>query len=345
MEEKEKLERGEIVEKKPAVTPSERTGGSTAATTAEAQQPTEAEVPVLEPELTAETCEAKLADLKAELDQTAPLGRDTSFDRLELSKRRMDGVYNSGPWNQWDQWDGWNPNPPPPPPPAPSGPAYHHYSQQDCHSYETGTGHSGHSGLSSQYRSVLLPSSDLSHHQTTESCRGRTLQRQDASAYPEERYHPAGLYDGPGSQQERYCGHQNGFSHNKAGAGAQYGARNGYGVRRRLPCETIAKKKPWHTMITGWSSDDLAKTGYSQYNGYPAHRPPPDHTVRQGRQLPMVPGSQQTKVLLNQRSLPEDYSDSYMRETYSSKLTSYLRPEPFQHSLLSHASSRDRGQI
>ena len=105
----------------------------------------------------------------------------------------------------------------------------------------------------------------------------------------------------------------------------------------------MTKKKPWHTMITGWSSDDLAKTGYSQYNGvggggvlangYPVHRPPPDPTIRQGRQLPMVPGTKQTKVLLNQRSLPEDYSDSYMRETYSSKLTSYLRQEPFQHSL------------
>merc|ERR1719510_2497980 len=95
----------------------------------------------------------------------------------------------------------------------------------------------------------------------------------------------------------------------------------------------MSKKKPWHTMITGWSSDDLAKAGYSQYNGggvlangYPVHRVPPDHTVRQGRQLPMVPGTNQSKVLLNQRSLPEDYSDSYMRETHSSKLNSYLRP-------------------
>ena len=79
-------------------------------------------------------------------------------------------MYNSGPWNQWDQWDGWNPNPPPPAPSGP-GPAYHQYSQQETHShslshnhshnYETGTGHSGHSGHSSQYRSVVLPPSDL----------------------------------------------------------------------------------------------------------------------------------------------------------------------------------------
>ena len=76
MEEKEKLERGEIIEKKPAATPSEKTAGSTAATE-ELQQPGEVE----EPELRGEKCEAKLADLKAELDQTVPLGRDTSFDR------------------------------------------------------------------------------------------------------------------------------------------------------------------------------------------------------------------------------------------------------------------------
>ena len=32
-------------------------------------------------ELTTENCEAKLKELKADLDQTAPLPRDTSFDR------------------------------------------------------------------------------------------------------------------------------------------------------------------------------------------------------------------------------------------------------------------------
>ena len=85
MEEKEKLERGEIIEKKPAATPSERTAASTAAATEEAQ-PGEVE----ELELTAENCEAKLADLKADLDQTAPLGRDTSFDRWEEGEREVD---------------------------------------------------------------------------------------------------------------------------------------------------------------------------------------------------------------------------------------------------------------
>ena len=31
------------------------------------------------------------------------------------------------------------------------------------------------------------------------------------------------------------------------------------------------------------------------------------------------------KSLVNQRSLPEDFSDAYLRETYSSKFTTYLR--------------------
>ena len=55
--------------------------------------------------------------------------------------------------------------------------------------------------------------------------------------------------------------------------------------------------------------------------------------MRQPRQLPMVPGpgggagagAGLGKSLVNQRSLPEDFSDSYLRETYASKFTSYLR--------------------
>ena len=55
--------------------------------------------------------------------------------------------------------------------------------------------------------------------------------------------------------------------------------------------------------------------------------------MRQPRQLPMVPGPGGGagagpglgKSLVNQRSLPEDFSDSYLRETYASKFTSYLR--------------------
>ena len=44
----------------------------------------------------------------------------------------------------------------------------------------------------------------------------------------------------------------------------------------------------------------------------------------------MVPATNLNKPLVNQRSLPEDYSDSYLRESYSEKLTSYLRTEPSQ---------------
>ena len=135
-----------------------------------------------------------------------------------------------------------------------------------------------------------------------------------------------------------------------------YGGRNGYSARRRLPSENVIKKKPWHSLITGWSSDDLAQKSYGPVisNGWscPPQRFGPQHTTRPGnldsvrlsigniklfkgrggRQLPMVPGSNQNKTLVNQRSLPEDYSDSYLRESYSTKLTSYLRSH--HHNLL-----------
>ena len=39
----------------------------------------------------------------------------------------------------------------------------------------------------------------------------------------------------------------------------------------------------------------------------------------------MVPSDSINKSLVNQRSLPEDFSDAYLRETYSSKFTTYLR--------------------
>ena len=39
----------------------------------------------------------------------------------------------------------------------------------------------------------------------------------------------------------------------------------------------------------------------------------------------MVPSASLNKSLVNQRSLPEDFSDAYLRETYSSKFTTYLR--------------------
>ena len=70
MEEKEKLEKGEV-------TPSEGARTERTATTEEVQAQEAQEVE----ELTTENCEAKLKELKADLDQTAPLPRDTSFDR------------------------------------------------------------------------------------------------------------------------------------------------------------------------------------------------------------------------------------------------------------------------
>ena len=73
MEEKEKLEKGDV-------TPSEGARTERTATTEEVQAQEAQEVEEVE-ELTTENCEAKLKELKADLDQTAPLPRDTSFDR------------------------------------------------------------------------------------------------------------------------------------------------------------------------------------------------------------------------------------------------------------------------
>ena len=112
LEEKEKLERGEVVEKKTptSVGPSEdqktekteKTGG------------TETTNIVADDELTDNKVDDRLKEIKDDLDTavSAALPRDTSFDKLEMSKRRMDQAYredqrySSG---MWDQWDGWHP--------------------------------------------------------------------------------------------------------------------------------------------------------------------------------------------------------------------------------------------
>ena len=75
MEEKEKLEKGEV-------TPSEGERTVKTATTEEMQAEEIEEVE----ELTTENCEVKLKELKANLEQSAPLPlpRDTSFDRLSF---------------------------------------------------------------------------------------------------------------------------------------------------------------------------------------------------------------------------------------------------------------------
>lgn len=42
------------------------------------------------------------------------------------------------------------------------------------------------------------------------------------------------------------------------------------GIRRRLPDDNLAKKKPWHNLLTGWSTDDLTQNREKpnhQYNG------------------------------------------------------------------------------
>ena len=80
MEEKEKLERGEIVAK-PAPTPSE--GEKTEKTEDTALTNLTQALPNEEEELTQAKLDDRLKEIKEELDQSA-LPRDTSFDRYQL---------------------------------------------------------------------------------------------------------------------------------------------------------------------------------------------------------------------------------------------------------------------
>ena len=86
MEEKEKLERGEIVEK-PVPTPSEgekteKTEDTNLTNVTQASKVTEA-LPV-EEELTEAKCDDRLKEIKDELDKSAQIPRDTSFDRFMI---------------------------------------------------------------------------------------------------------------------------------------------------------------------------------------------------------------------------------------------------------------------
>jgi len=120
--------------------------------------------------------------------------------------------------------------------------------------------------------------------------------------------------------------------------------RNTYGQRRRLPSDKVTKK-PWHNILPrGRSSDDISRTrrawdpliqtghnpNYLDYKYYGGpigngHAGIPGHNlIRQHRQLPVVPGS--INSFAHQHSLPEEYSDPYLRESYSSKISSYLKP-------------------
>jgi hypothetical protein len=124
---------------------------------------------------------------------------------------------------------------------------------------------------------------------------------------------------------------------------ASYG-RSTYGQRRHLPSEKVTKKS-WHNILPrGRSSDDITRTrrawdpliqsghnpNYLDYNYYGGPTVngttgfQGDSLIRQHRQLPVVPGY--TKSFAHQHSLPEEYSDPYLRESYSSKISSYLKP-------------------
>ena len=129
MEEKEKLERGEIVEKKtPSVVPSEGEKTEKTVGTEETQ------IVADEEELTEAKVDDRLKEIKNDLETAIP--RDTSYDKLEMSKRRLDQAYreeqrySSG---MWDQWDGWHP---PPPPPTSGHQGQHHHGYNHHHPHQ-----------------------------------------------------------------------------------------------------------------------------------------------------------------------------------------------------------------
>ena len=93
MEEKEKLERGEIVAK-PAPTPSE--GEKTEKTEDTALTNVTQALPV-EEELTEAKCDDRLKEIKDELDNSAKIPRDTSFDRYFLDLQwKLSSPWKSG---------------------------------------------------------------------------------------------------------------------------------------------------------------------------------------------------------------------------------------------------------
>ena len=153
MEEKEKLERGEVVEKKtPSVVPSEGEKTEKTVGTEETQ------IVADEEELTETKVDDRLKEIKNDLETAIP--RDTSYDKLEMSKRRMDQAYreeqrySSG---MWDQWDGWHP-PPPVHPPSSGHQTQHH------HGYNHHPHHANQVPHNSQYHQQPYNTQYDSHH-------------------------------------------------------------------------------------------------------------------------------------------------------------------------------------
>ena len=111
-----------------------------------------------------------------------------------------------------------------------------------------------------------------------------------------------------------------------------------YGQRRRLPCENVMKK-PWKPALAQENHSEEAikktkhleplrqfgkkNTNYVHTNGFAG---PSEHIVRQHRQLPSVPHNTKNRQIAHQLSLPEEFSDAYIRESCSTRISSYLRP-------------------
>ena len=107
--------------------------------------------------------------------------------------------------------------------------------------------------------------------------RARTLQRQDASAsYQDPAYQS---YPDPWAEPLQPNGYIPGPPPPPAPGPVTNTFTRNSGVRRRLPDDTYAKKKPWHNLLTGWSTDDLTQNRENQNhqynngtsNGYPGN--------------------------------------------------------------------------
>ena len=107
--------------------------------------------------------------------------------------------------------------------------------------------------------------------------RARTLQRQDASAsYQDPAYQS---YPDPWAEPLQPNGYIPGPPPPPAPGPVTNTFTRNPGVRRRLPDDTYVKKKPWHNLLTGWSTDDLTQNRENQNhqynsgtsNGYPAN--------------------------------------------------------------------------
>ena len=89
------------------------------------------------------------------------------------------------------------------------------------------------------------------------SYRSRTLQRQDASASFQDPGYKS--YTDPWAEPIQLNGYIPGPPPPPAPGPVKNNYNRNMGVRRKLPDDNYAKKKPWHNLLTVWSTDDLTQ--------------------------------------------------------------------------------------